>query len=67
MKIEEKIDRYLVNEFNPRGPEDKLRSIVDAEYESLVGLSKKEFYDWASGFIKGLTRKISDKVYKSIF
>ena len=44
-----------------------LRNLVDAEYESLVGLSKEDFYSWAVGLIDELTQDISDKVYESIF
>ena len=46
--------------------ERELRSLVDGDYESLTGLSRKDFWHWASGLIDGLTKKIADKIYKEM-
>lgn len=48
-------------------PEQELRNLVDGEYESLAGISKKDFWDWSSGLVDGLAKRISDKIYKEYF
>ena len=55
----------LLKTFDEKDLESELRNLVDGEYESLEGLSKKDFWDWAAGMVDGLTKQISDKVYKS--
>jgi hypothetical protein len=44
-----------------------LAGLVDAEYEALSDLSRKEFWQWAVGMVDGLTEDVSNEVHLSYF
>ena len=57
----------LVRQQHDYDLKNKIRALIDSEYDSLIHFTDADLWDYLSGMFPGITREISDEIYEEIF